>query len=331
MMDIIINDEKIDYKIENERNLGDILTGLEIWITKNGGIINCISVDETDIPLECPLEYKVKSISSVNRLKIKTSPKFEYAVDTIKMTGEYISKIIGEYIDSRDVEQYENTLDGIQLVCEGVNRSLQALYLRDLVIVNENGRTLRDILSDLRTVTATYEDKYIDYDGAAKLKDLLQELLRILPKVVGWAIMKSSLRDNERNSVEGSFLRTIFKDLENISKKAMNRFESIAENLQIGKDREALEDLCFVAELLDEIIYVLQFFISAYDMDGDLLSKSGIGIEPLFNKISHWLKEVEKSFKNGDLVSVGDMLEYELKPLFQEIVKLLCEIGLFIQ
>jgi hypothetical protein len=330
-MDIIINDEKIDYEIENERNLGDILRGLEIWVTKNGGIIDCISVDETDIPLDYPPEYQVKSISSVNRLKIKTSPKFEYAVDTIKITGEYISKIISEYVDSRDVEQYENTLEGIQLVCEGIEHSLQTLFLRDLVIANENGRTLRDILSDLRSVTATYEEQYIDDDGSVKLKGLLHELLHILPKVVGWANIKSSLRVTERNSVEGSFLKTILQDLENISKKAMNRFESIAENLQIGRDREALEDLSYVAELLDEIIYVLQYFISAYDMDGDLLLKSGIGIEALFNKISHWLKEVEKSFKNGDLVSVGDMLEYELKPLFQEMVELLNKIGLFIQ
>jgi hypothetical protein len=330
-MDIIINDEKIDYEIENERNLGDILRGLEIWVTKNGGIIDCISVDETDIPLDYPPEYQVKSISSVNRLKIKMSPKFEYAVDTIKITGEYISKIISEYVDSRDVEQYENTLEGIQLVCEGIEHSLQTLFLRDLVIANENGRTLRDILSDLRSVTATYEEQYIDDDGSVKLKGLLNELLHILPKVVGWANIKSSLRVTERNSVEGSFLKTILQDLENISKKAMNRFESIAENLQIGRDREALEDLSYVAELLDEIIYVLQYFISAYDMDGDLLLKSGIGIEALFNKISHWLKEVEKSFKNGDLVSVGDMLEYELKPLFQEMVELLNRIGLFIQ
>jgi hypothetical protein len=296
-MNIIINDEKIDYEIENESSLGDILRGLEVWIAKNGGIIDCISVDETDIPLDYPPEYQVKSISSVHSLKIKTSPKFEYAVNTIKVTGEYISKIISDYIDSRDVEQYENTLEGIQLVCEGVNHSLEALHLRDLVIANGNGRTLRDILSDLRNMIEAYEEQYIDDDGSAKLKGLLRELLHILPKVVGWAMIKSSLRVSEKNSVERSFLKTILQDLENISKKAMNRFESIAENLQIGRDREALEDLSFVAELLDEIIYVLQFFISAYNMDGELLSKSGIGIESLFNKISHWLKEVEKSFE----------------------------------
>jgi hypothetical protein len=42
--------------------------------------------------------------------------------------------------------------------------------------------------------------------------------------------------------------------------------------------------------------------------------------DQLFHSLSCKLKEVEKAFKERDMITVGDVLEYDIKPLFESIM-----------
>jgi hypothetical protein len=82
---------------------------------------------------------------------------------------------------------------------------------------------------------------------------------------------------------------------------------------------------------MDEIIYLLQFFMTAYSMERSAFTLSGIDLEELFSNISKSLRDVENSFTDEDLISVGDILEYDIKPYFRTMIDLLHRIGVFIQ
>jgi hypothetical protein len=71
--------------------------------------------------------------------------------------------------------------------------------------------------------------------------------------------------------------------------------------------------------------------MTAYSMDSTVLSKADLDMDDLFEKFSAGLKKIEDSFRSEDLITVGDMLEYEIKPLFQAMIDLLRRVGVFIQ
>ena len=265
-MEIIINDEKLDYTIEQEKNLGDVLNSLESWIIENGGVIDHVRVDEKDLSFDRRTDELQKSLSSIGILSLQTLSKFDHALATIKTVGLYVERIIAEYLKSRNVEDYELIIEGINLIHEGMQRALTILHLRDIVILNEKGRSLRELLSDLGSMIQLYEKQYVDGDDRKELRDLLGDIKGMLPKVLNWAVLKNSVGEGSGNSLEVCFLKTALGDLEGISRHTIEKFEKIGENLQIGRDGEALQDLFFVIELMDEIIYVLQFFLTAYSM-----------------------------------------------------------------
>jgi hypothetical protein len=308
-MEIIINDESVDFTIENEKNLGDVLESLEGWVAENGGIISTVSVDEREITVGQQSEHLGKNISSINRLSLQTSTRFDHALSTIGTVSVYIDRVIGDYLKSRNIDDYELILEGINLIAEGLACSLSTLHLRSMVVVNNRGKSLTEILQDLRRLIDLYEKQYVDGDGRQELQEVLTELQQLLV----------------------SFLKTALVDLESIAIRTMDKFERIGGNLQVGRDGEALGDLLFVTEIMDEIIYVLQFFMTAYSMDSTVLSKADLDMDDLFAKFSAGLKEIEDSFRNEDLITVGDMLEYEIKPLFQAMIDLLRRVGVFIQ
>jgi len=330
-MEIIINDEKVEYTIENEKCLGDVLKSIEGWVAENGGVIHTVSVDETEIEVGQPAEQLNKNISSISRLSLQTSSRFDHALSAIATVSVYIDRIVGDYLKSKDIDDYELILEGINLIFEGVHCSLNTLHVRPMLVINERGKSLGDILLNLKTLIVLYEKQYVDSDDRQHLKEVLTELQQLLPKMVNWALLKNSLNDVEVKGLEVSFLKTALSDLESIAKKTIDKFERIGENLQVGRDGEALNDLLYVTEIMDEIIFVLQFFMTAYSMDIPVLSKSDLSMDELFEKFSTGLKEIEDSFRSQDLITVGDMFEYEIKPLFEEMINLIRRVGVFIQ
>ena len=330
-MEIIINDERVDYTIEDEKSLGDVLKSLEGWVTENGAVISTVSVDEREITVGQQAEQLEKNISSINRLSLQTSSRFDHALSAIATVNVYIDRIIGDYLKSRNIDDYELILEGINLISEAISCSLATLHVRSMVVINDRGKSLGEILFNLKTLIDLYERQYVEGEGRQDLKEVLLELQQILPKMVNWALMKNSLYDVEVKGLEVTFLKTVLVDLESIAKKTVEKFDRIGENLQVGRDGEALKDLLFVTEIMDEIIFVLQFVITAYSMDRTMLSNSDLSMDELFAKFSAGLKEIENSFRSEDLITVGDMLEYEIKPLFQAMIDLLRRVGVFIQ
>lgn len=68
-----------------------------------------------------------------------------------------------------------------------------------------------------------------------------------------------------------------------------------------------------------------------YTIDLKSLLISDKSIEGLFNEITDHLKSVENAFKSGDMITVGDVLEYEIKPLFEQVPELFEKMNNFIK
>ena len=68
-MEIIINNNPIDITLDTEKTLGEVLSGLELWISSTGNRIQGINIDGKDIPsedLNTVFENDIKNIKKLN-------------------------------------------------------------------------------------------------------------------------------------------------------------------------------------------------------------------------------------------------------------------------
>ncbi len=331
-MEILINDEKIEFELETEKNVGEIIKGLESWIAENDNMIESISIDSVIVPFDYNCSEFRRSISLVKELKVITLTQVELAVNTIVSLGEYIIRILSEYDDSDSLTYYDSILEGMKLIYSGIVDSLRILNVNSIVIVNRKGITLKDVLFEMNEFILIYEKKYIDSEGTKKLKDLLKNMLYFIAIVFKWAVIKNILffKDWDKTRTS-SFLGDIFQDLSYVCSSSFQKFDSISKDLQIGRDRKALGDLCYITELLDEVISILKITKIMYTIDFKSMLISDRSIDDLFYEITDRLKSVESAFKNGDMITVGDVLEYEIKPLFKQIPELFEKVDNFIK
>jgi len=325
-MDILINDEKLEYELENEKSLCEVIDSIEEWILQNGRIISSISADNEYINLDSSPNILQKDIEGICILKIYTLSRMEFALHTVETIGEYIVDLKSRYLQAVQVDNHEEILEGLKLIYSGMTGVLKLLLIKDFTVLDKRGVSLRNMLGALQAAMLKYEKRYIDKGDALELEEILDGLLSTLPRVVVWAFTKNSifLQDFENADL---YFKKALADLCRVTQDSIDKFEAIGNNLQIGRDAPALDDILFITELLDELVFMLGFFMRVHRSAVDAIRISGKSAQVIIESISDGLKEIEESFRNGDMVSVGDMIEYELMPLYEDVRRLVEKIS----
>lgn len=321
-MDILVNGVKLDYELENEQNLADVLKSLEKWLLGKGRIISSVSIDRRAVLPDFELEAFQRDVSSVGEVSVGASNRVELAMNTLITVGEYIQKIVDDDLSSNSIEHHEVILEGLNLIHEGVCSALRILGVKDIVVLSSSGRSLREALIELKKMSEVYTKKYIEKDDAEKISFLLKEILLLTQKAGIWGMIKHGDKEKDDGKREESFIRVLITDTKQLMQKSIGWCKSIAENLQIGRDIQAYHDLGSLTEVLEE---VLGFLIKYFDegkikaVSGEEPKQSLIGI---CRELSFRLKKIEESFIMGDMVSVADIVEFEMMPLIQELAEL---------
>ena len=86
-----------------------------------------------------------------------------------------------------------------------------------------------------------------------------------------------------------------------------DQLDDVAVHLQTGKDKQAMETIIYLTELLQALMRALSWCPG----DG--------GMEEIIADINTILSELEEALKASDTVLIGDLLEYEIKPRLQEL------------
>jgi len=341
-MDILINDEKLDFALEKERNIGDVVKNVEESLVRGGNVIESILVDDRAVPFDYTSAEFRRSLTEVKVLRIITSNQAELAFRTIVTVGEYISKILDEYLSKDFFQFHDDVIEGLKLIYEGIIGSMKILKIKYSVIIGAEGRSIDHMLSELKELIIKYEKQYLDEEGIGVLDAILKNLLQTTPTIFKWAVIKnySMFSSIEKNSLI-SYLKTIYSDLFTVCLRSVKKFEAIGSNLQLGEDLNALQDLFFLADLIEEIISIFEVtnnilggtfgslftpsnFCPQDESSPDFrrkdFSPKNFFSDQLFHSLSCKLKEVEKAFKERDMITVGDVLEYDVKPLFESIM-----------
>ena len=322
-MIIRVNEQELDYEIGAEKNFGEVLESLEQWVGGQGGVIQKVTVDSIDLPLSTETEVMKRAVSEIEMVEVVADSDQRHAAQTLSTLGEYIMLTLTMCVEKDVHTSYEELMHALGMIIEAAEHASRVLGLRAKLILGEKGESLEGALRELTGLRDRYAKRYIDKEGVARLQDVLKCLVPLLPKMLKWAVVKnpSAFSISEKEGGRGYFAETV-ADLHSVLVSTEGIFERIAENLQIGNDNEALADIYSVTEILDECI-VLFGAASEYGIDYESLRWDGTGTEAVFVEVSGKLREAMEALDLRDMVSVGDVMEFEIRPQWRKIAGLL--------
>ena len=101
-MIITINGEKIDYTLETEKTVGDVLGGLADWLQQSGMLIESVHLDGELAPM-AEDEWKEEKIDAVETLAVKALDRRQGRIIQLETARDYFL-LLKNSIESGDQE-----------------------------------------------------------------------------------------------------------------------------------------------------------------------------------------------------------------------------------
>jgi len=226
-MKITVNGNEIDFTLEGEKTIGDVIEELRIWLSGTGMLVGDIEIDNQKITLDEGFSFK-KPVEEVKQLSIEALSIRKSRIRQLETARDFFT-LLTDSAKAKD----SDTLRDLESSYQDLRRILPK-------ILGEAPDS--PIVSGLEETLGQNHQKLIS-NAAAMLKILDHRLREASDPVAEAKIAAAAL-----------------------SRLAEN-LDEVAVNFQIGKDKQAMDAIDELCETLQKFIRCLTWGASAAGMD----------------------------------------------------------------
>jgi hypothetical protein len=277
-MEILVNREPLDYQLESETSLGEVVDGVQEWLNDGKFTITSLDVNDEAYPIHDRQSWQDIDLDAVERLEIEAIPLSDAKQTTLIALIEFLD-ILDDILRLRQEERLREVVVELPYVREQI-AAIIPTYVDSQTGVLFNAQLNSGALPE-ESVVASLHNELTDLKTLllSRAKELVYPLREL-------AVTLGTLRSFASN------------------------LEEVPVLLQTGKDTEAMQMVITLTELLSRVYRVAPL---AEQADGaDQLDLRGL--RALLGELAPQLRELEEAFKVKDTVLVGDLLEYEVAP-----------------
>ncbi|WP_428769812.1 hypothetical protein V1L52_11505 [Treponema sp. HNW] len=170
-MDIYINSEKVDFTLENEKTIADILNAFEHECEKNDAAITAVNVDGEALCAENTEAVYKRSLETVKKIELETvcAPDIIYSLkelavklETLSGELEHISLFFQSGKDAKVSAVLTSFADLFDVLCRLI--SLCALFPAYFDRFKIDNRMPLEFLKDFSPILAEFEQSLADTD-----------------------------------------------------------------------------------------------------------------------------------------------------------------------
>jgi hypothetical protein len=280
-MTIILNGERLDVTIENEKNAFDVVEFMTNELSKKEIIITSIEIDGKNYGVG---DHRLKDmdLQNIDTIKLEASTK-EELVDTLL---EECKKVLTNI--SADIKKngFSHSREFGELFA-WIKETIETINKFSLFNMTE----AKMILSTIDKITDYINNGKRDENKGASIIAIIESLIKYIEAIrFKFSANYSLTRDDILEAVNDS----------------IRILPEISEAFQTGKDREAFDKINKIISVLEICCVFLRKNYSSLSVN----EKDEVGI--LYEDINALLTRILEAFENSDAVLLGDLLEYEL-------------------
>jgi hypothetical protein len=280
-MVIKVNGELLDAVLENEKTAFEVVESVYKEFKSNEAIVSSIAVDGRFYSLE-DKELKDILVASIQEISLEIATKEEVIVSLLEESKQMLKNIS---VDLRK-NGYAH-INEIGELFKWITETIQSINQLSVFDMVES----KLMVSSIRQISEYLKSSDKDIDKIDSLASIIESLIKYLNAI------ELKITTNFTVSKE---------ELKNAIAEAGAILPEISEAFQTGKDKEAFEKINTIIGVLELCCIHLKKNVKSFsESDQD-------EIEVLYEEINTLLTQVVEAFENGDVVLLGDLLEYEL-------------------
>ena len=287
-MEIRINKEVVDFTLEHERALGEVVDGIQDWLGTNGFTITGIKLNDTELTFASRLEWQDEPVEEVDSLDISAHHPMDLALDKLVAVVQYLQLIAEEADPESPVTM--DLLKGL----DDVSQMIDEVFPYSTTSTTTFGSQFRTLAEKTRLL-----------DGGPVSTQDFDAFIAYTNELV--IVLHARIREISDPATE---LKTLAPSL----KEMIDRVGDVAVLLQTGRDQEAMTTLLRLLEILQKLVRVIHYLTEKDLIDLGIIEIEGEGISDFASGLNGFLRELSEAMEASDTILIGDLLEYEIAP-----------------
>lgn len=284
-MDIIINEEPLDFTLEQESTLGEVMLEIEKWLGQAHLRIRSVTVDGSSIDLVDRTGWDARNIDRIGVLEVTALSPVEFRVEKLESLHAYLSALA------------ETTAPDGRLISE-------LLDDRDAVAEFLTGAVSPEAAERFLSAAERFDSGDAEADGRGALSTFAADMVPIVE--ARW-----------REIVEPEHtLRRIAPGVH----AAVEGLSEVSAHLQNGQDSRAMAQVMTFLEMAQTIMRLLHIMRERGMIDPYRLQINGVDLAQHQSEVVGLLDELSGAIGDGDTITIADLLEYEIGPRFEDML-----------
>ncbi|MCG6147819.1 hypothetical protein EHQ96_09505 [Leptospira levettii] len=311
MMNIYINEQQLDTKLDGETNLGQVFDQIQKWIESNGKYLRHFTVNGKELNRS---DLDSIGIEDTERLDLYVGEELDVIEDSLVEVDNYVDKVGSTLVgrDSLTEKEAEDLKEGIPWIISMIRTTTKLLNLNlNLIQPMGKGKNVEEILESLNSGS-------LALDSTKAIESFLEDLRDVKLFLMDLSTRLAVMRLDESELIE------IISKFVDQKDKVIKDFMLVNENFQSGKDHLASEILNDAVGRLTGLMSALVSIQTRHtELNWQELSFEDKKLSDLVGQLNTTLSNIASAMEKNDIVYAGDILEYELPEILESLVPFL--------
>lgn len=320
-MEVRINDYPVEIMLENEKTVRDVVKSITEWINDKNLIFLGVDIDgnyhETEEIPPVPLD----KVSVINCLvQSRADVVYETVNEGIAYCDRVLSFLKHSGDDGIDVDELGNLISGMEWLQE-VFDTIAGLLKLDMGSVRFRDETVNfyiEKLAEMKHKIVTFMSEMKDEDAI----DIDESLFYSLREIFGIFLVSEEMKRLIIDSIDSpDVLINSLKEIKESIPAQADLLEKIAAAYQTGNDQEGMDKLFQFIDFLFTYTRTCYQVSPVFGVDLKEIVINGISLDEKNRELQSLMNETMDIMESNDMISLADILEYEIKESLGDIDK----------
>ncbi len=289
-MEVRVNENPIDVRLENEKNAQEVLQQLDSWLLSEGFFISSVLVNDTATSPSDTNFLESCDVDEIRIMEISALPLDELAYERFSTLLNFFSYFL-HGVNSGEQQLISDLYNELPHITGSID------YILDLKVGN---KPVSEALNSLfESFSLTEEDYYCPDNLKAFLTNLC-------------FYIEGRIREIANPLLE-------LKSTISLIQAQIPVLEEIPVLLQTGKEREAMEKVIAFSEIHEKLTRIFSLLQESDKDDIFDLTINGISFMEFLKEMNMHFQELTEALESEDTILIGDLLEYEIAPKIEQL------------
>ena len=319
-MEVHINNYPVDVELQGENTVVDVVNSVFNWARERDLIFTEAYINETCYPMDRIPEI---SIDDVSRINFIVQSRADICMSSLNEGIIYCNKVISfvrHSTDNNKTDFYakESLQNGIDWIIEITYKLLQLLSLKEDA-VKYRDKNLNYYIEMLRL----FNDRIKNCGNASELLKLMKgggDIFKAFIDIFKIIVLSDSMKSLIIQSIDSPDV--LINSIMNIRQEIpvqMQNLEDAAIAFQSGKDAEGSSRLQTFIQFVYNYSRTCFQISPVFGVDLSQIMAGDISLENKNAVIHDLLNQIIEVMENNDIISLSDILEYEIRSALENL------------